>query len=185
MPFSPSNTSRLWVLYTSGGFQHELLFRGPVAGAQSPLTEAAHSVCEAMVPLMDPDDGFLSARFAELGSDISVPVAWTAIFGTGSGGQVPGDSQANFLDFMGRDQTFGARVRWSLYTTSSTAIHPDSNRIPEGVAAPIDAVIDALRAAANAPATVDRICAISKGQPVIYGYVNVAYNSYWQRKQRG
>jgi hypothetical protein len=183
--FAQNNTSRLWVTYTSSGIRHEILFRGPVAGALDGLTTTASAICAVMADLMLPSDNFESARFSELGSSFSAPVPWAIISGNGSSSVSPGDSQSHYADFIGRDYTFGARVRWSLFSASASLVQPDSNRAAPGANALLDAVVAILTTAATNAIASTRICAISKGQPQVYPYINLGWNSYWQRAQRG
>lgn len=184
MPFADNNTARYWVTYTSAGKQHDLLFRGTETATIGTMNGPVSSICTAMRPLMRTLDGFLSARFAAKGSNFSTPVAWTPIFGTGSNTGGDGDPESFFLDFVGRDYTFGAHARWSLFTASADAPRPATNRVNGADNAKVQAVITALTTQANNPTTASRICTISQGQPVIYPYANTGFNAYWQRQQR-
>lgn len=184
MPFAPNNTARVWVRYTSGPFSHELMIRGIQAANAQQVAGIAFRICSAMAPLMSSADSFASARYAAGLSDFSVPIEWSPIEGTGTPAEVPGDPESRYIDWVGRDYTFGARAHWTLFTRSNAVPQAGTNRVYGSDNALIQDVIDQLNSEAQAPIAVDRLVTVSQGQPVIYPYANLGFNSYWQRQQR-
>lgn len=184
MAFAPNNTPRLWVAYTSMQRKHEILFRGNEASTESTMLDIASDICEAMRPLMRAADEFTGARFSARLSNISFPSAWVPFAGTGTNDTLPGDPESFYIDWVGRDQTFGAKCHWTLFTGTNDVSKPANNRIPPGVSPKTDAVTAALQQAATSGVASARLATISQGPTVVYTYANVGFNSYWQRKQR-
>ena len=182
--FNPNNTSRIWVTYTYMGIEHEMLFRAALPNVDTTFADTVVDICSAMAGVMRPDDAWVSARYADLGSDFSFPIPWTPIDGTGTNTTSQGDPESRFASFLGRDNFVGARVRFELFTGSNSVPVDSNNRFQAGVIAGLDAVVAALTAAATIPLTNARLTTISKGQPIFYSYINTGWNSYWQRKQR-
>lgn len=183
-PFAPNNTPRLWVRYTSAGYNHEILFRGGQAATSSSMITMVEPILEQMKALIRTLDAFESARYSEKGSNISLPVEFEPVQGTGSNSGVTGDSESYYLDFIGRDQVFGNKVHWTLFTSSASAPTPGNNRVAPGASAACDAIIAALAAAAASTSESAKLTSIGLGRVVVYPYVNTGYNSYWQKRQR-
>jgi hypothetical protein len=182
--FAPNNTSRIWVTYTSFGIEHEMLFRAALPNVDTTFAETVVGICSEMAAVMRQDDAWVSARYADLGSDFSFPIPWTVIDGTGTNAPSAGDAESRFVSFLGRDNFVGARVRFELFTGSNAIGTDGNNRYAPGDVAALDAIVAALTTAATVPLTNARLTTISKGQPIFYSYINTGWNSYWQRKQR-
>lgn len=182
--FNPNNTARVWVTYTSMGKEHEMLFRCILGSDPAPFLVTVQGICTTMASVMRLDDSFVSARYADLGSDFSYPVPWTVIDGTATNTPSAGDPESRFVSFMARDNFVGARLRFELFSGSNILFTDTNNRFQPGDVAALDNIVNDLQVAATVPATNARLCTISRGQPVFYEYINTGWNSYWQRKQR-
>lgn len=183
-PLNPNSTVRMDVKYTSFNLEHTLQFRFQDGQSASGALAIVTPVLEALATVMRSDDAFLSANFALNNEDFSFPVAFTPINGTGSNSVSGGDYQSTFCSFVGRDAVQGRRVRYEFFTASATLPHPDNNRINAGEDENIDAILAALLAAATDAEPGAAIVTIAKQPPLFNNYANVAFNSYWQRKQR-
>lgn len=183
--YAQNNTARLWLKYTSVNLQHELLLRAQEPASASSMLNMANVLIPALQPLMRALDSFISARFSAKGSNISLPVYFTPVAGTGDNSGISGDSESYYWDWVGRDQVYGAHVHWTFFTGSAAVGPPPTNRMQPGLNAKIDAVTAALTQLATTSVASERLVTVAQASPVVYSYVNAGYNSYWQRQQRG
>lgn len=122
----------------------------------------------------------LRGRVSRIGTDFSLPMQLTpgleSFVGTGSVSGWSGDKEAVQWTWVGRSRATGKRTRLSIYGVKFTNLDP-SFRVLPNEAAWVKTASDVLTAAADL-VTID-------GTPAIwYDYVNVQYNSYWERKIR-
>lgn len=181
-PLPENNTARLFVDYTSGAFDHTLLLRFGPTTAPLDAVAVAQDICTALAPFMNSNDSFFGARWSANGSNIALPVAWTPVAGTSTGAAFSEDPEAAFVSVVGR--SFGGRrVRWDFFTVIKVSTTwPDDNRYAPGESTNADDIQDAFEAATILP--VDPVVAIDGMDVIVYEYVNIAKNGYWQRKQR-
>jgi hypothetical protein len=175
-PLPPESTPRLYVDYNNIHAAHTLVFRYDPAAPLSAVQAFAHNFLTELAPIMYAItiDG---ARFSLAGTNVSNPITWTgdASYGTGLQPEV----QAPFeIRFQGRGAS-GRKVSWSLYGCSLAA--PATYRWPAGTIPELDAAITVLRNAAGAGTFIT----IAGDQPLIKGYVNANFNSYWEQEARG
>lgn len=179
-PLPPENTGRVWVDYVAQGRQHSMQVRYGTPGAPgSDLLEALDDVLIALNPFMPEDWAFVDARYAVDGSTVSIPLVFTPT--SFDGGQpVRLSSAPAFLSLVGRD-TLGKRVR--LYALG-TSFGPDEEG---GIATDYRlAITENVSAAALYSAVASSpFTTITGSDPAWKPYLNLGYNSYWQRKVRG
>lgn len=188
-PLDPTNTARVYIDYTSAALQHTLIIRmglGATAGEASVLAASAADVLRTRMSMTD---SFLAARFSDKASHISLPIAFTPIAGAldlqGGAAAWAEDPESAFLCLVGRGQTSGRRVRWEFFTTIRTPLWPTTNRYNLGASPVIDTFrLNWANLVESGAISATQIVTIAGDRPIVYGYVNIAKNSYWQRKQR-
>lgn len=175
-PLPQNNTARLWVDYSTPFFKHKILFRYPPSQGSTITMGIVADFFAALAPDLYAItvDG---ARLSATGSNISTPVAWTGAAGYGTGA-LPPETEPLECRFEGRSPT-GRRVNWSFYATK-LGVGSDY-RIPVFSQTSLANAYTVLANAVNANA----LLAIDGFVPVIYPYVNIQYNSYWERQMRG
>lgn len=183
-PLPENGTIRYWVRYRANGHEHEALFR-PSEAAFDGQTQVnifvarVASLFADIASLLPPDFSFISARWSDAGSTISLPSNVPAGV-TGTGAAQPGEAPA-FITFVGRSP-LGRRYRLHILgVTLSPADDPawlGDYRIQAGESVQVAAAITNLNGWAN-------LVAIDGTHPNMYGYANVGYNAYWQRAVRG
>jgi hypothetical protein len=168
-PLPENNTIRAWLKYTSQGEQHELCFRVPLTATTTDAHTVAVALANGLKSLMNTTDSFQALRISNVGSNLSFPVAWTAIAGTGS---APGDAsdKAEFISVVGRSAG-GYRCRLTFFT----AYYVQNNGYRINVATPLY----------NTAISTTPALASIEGVPVIWNaYTNRGFNAYWQRELR-
>jgi predicted amino acid dehydrogenase len=172
-PLPVNSTARLWVKKSGISGEHETMFRFIAGTTQSEAVTGVHIICEEMASFLWEDDAFISARWAADGSNLSFPVAWDVIPGENPG--TPDEAQyPGFVSWVGRGAD-GREVRWTLNGVPFTA--DDNYRIFASESITVEAVRFALE-------TELTIANIGSFHPVVYNYVNLGYNAYFQRKAR-
>lgn len=173
-PIADNATDRYWLKYTSKQIEHELCFRLGTGTTNSDGIAAAVALATAMKPYIYTVDSFSALRKSEAGSDLSFPLAWTSIAGTGTVGSEKND-EAKFLSLVGRSAG-GYRCRITFFTAF---INDDLNyRVPSSTTGAPAAFYNAVTS--QSPVFVSK-----QGTGVIWNaYVNNGYNSYWQRQLR-
>lgn len=187
----PENfTSRLFVDYVTGdqttSQEHTFQIRGGGEGVTGDTLQDYAELFLLGVGAQNLRAGWrvLRARLQQANTSFSVPLALTSgldtFVGTSNGNLVPAD-EAREWAWEGRSFTSGRKVSISLF--GLTAATPNNFRLVAGGTAPawVQASINALNnpsVPANVGTTIDGT------KPTWYGYVNVQYNSYWERRIR-
>lgn len=185
MPVTPcteNEFARLHIHYTVGSYGHELLFHFQAATPAEAVATVT-PILNKMKVFMSTADQFDGATFSYPNSNVSFPIAFTPIAGTGTTTPVAGDPEAFYWTWLGRD-TGNHRTRWTLFTTSNAVTPPPSNRAAVGDAAAIQDVYDELVLAASTGVAGIKITTCAGGEPIISPYVNSGFNAYWRDKQR-
>lgn len=176
-PLPDNSTARVWVDYNDGVNDHSLMIRYSPSGATvADAMDAAIAFLEAMDPLLYLI-GITGARASAAGSTFSFPVAWTgaATYGDDTMDPVFAPRETRFL---GRDNG-GRRVSWSLYGGKYET--PENYRLN-----PLDfAAVASAISAIEANVVADTFLTINYGDPIVYPYADVNFNSYWERQARG
>lgn len=175
-PLPENNTDRFWLAYTDGQNDHELLVRfNGGAGNVPNVMSSVDQFFTALSPIL-----YLltvnGARWSAQGSVISQPLIWD---GAATYGQfaMPATLAPRQLCYLGRDAQ-GRRVRWFVFGWE--AAPPTAFRIGAGgVTEFADAY--AVISAGNADGVWLTIAGLD---PVLYGYVDINYNSYYEEKAR-
>lgn len=173
-PLPENNTDRAWLKYTMYGIEHEMCFRLPSATPQATFITVATSIANVMKASMPTADAFTGLRHADSGSNLSFPLAWTNIAGTGG---TPSEDQdkAKFMSLVGRSLS-GYRCRITFF---AQAISDNIGfRVNPGVDTGCTNFYNTITALDPA------LVAVDGGEVVWNGYINVGYNSYWQRQLR-
>ena len=175
MALPSNNTNRLVVKYNDGLHNHNLLLRFPEG-----VTDAAVlTVAEDFLTALDPSlylVTILGVVEYEINTNVGFPVAWTgpATFGTGAQPAVNAPRQLRWEGY-----SFGGhKVSFSMWGGDFTV--PSTYRFQDTVQADFTAGRNVLYAAMNA----GTLCAIDGTQANMKTYINVNFNSYWERKSR-
>lgn len=177
--FSPSATARLYIDYTVRGFARSLQFRFATGSAAA---AAAGSFRELLVSRQNyfyTSTSFNAARVSEAGSNVTNPVTFASLTGTGTGAQAIYDTP-RFSSQVGRSAN-GSKVRYYIYGLQPSSEVPNDYRVSGEEDAHITTywgdVADWLA----------ELGAVTAGGqvPVLAGYINVGYNAYHQRALRG
>jgi hypothetical protein len=177
-PLPPHNTARFWYDYNDGINDHSLLCRY-VATVDFGISDVMAAVDDFLNAVSD--DLYListqGARFADAGSDISVPVTWegAATYGAGTMPAVFAPRQTMWL---GRD-SLGRRFRVSLWGIDQTT--PDNFRFASVGGNFVALAVASLATSGAAGA----FRTISGNQPSLYNYADVQFNSHWETAARG
>lgn len=187
----PDNfTSRLFVDYTTGdqttSQEHTFQIRGGGEGVTGDTLQDYAELFLLGVGAQNLRVGWrvLRARLQQANTSFSVPLTLTtgldAFVGTNAGALAAQD-EAREWAWEGRSFTSGRKVSVSLY--GLVASTPPNFRLVAGGSSPawVQASINAL----NNPSVPTNVGTTIDGtKPTWYGYINVQYNSYWERRIR-
>lgn len=183
-PLPENNTACLFLHYTAVGIPHTIMLRLPGVGASTP-SDYAVAYANILRQRMRSTDGFQSAEYREAEAIVTLPIAFTPVAGALDGAGVwAQDPESTQLSLVGRGTVSGRKVRWEFFTGIATDYWPPSNRYLPGQAAPVDTWRLNFSNAAQGAGTMPLVT-IGGDLVVIYGYVNIRQNGYWQTKQRG
>lgn len=193
-PLPPNSTARVYFDYDSGSganaLNHTVQVRyiGPADNGV-----AAQTAFLALLNAIGPGNfnagwSVNTVRVAPFNQDFSVPVPLIA--GLNSFVGTDGTPLASFEEalehtFQGRSPSTGRRVDLSLYGISFLAGQvPGDYRVQEGASGIGLIVRNAVTALTNGVSANQSFVAIDGTGPVWYGYMNVNFNSYWERRKR-
>jgi len=175
-PLPDNNTDCFWLDYTDGQNPHSLLVRFNGGGANVPnVMSSVDQFFTALDPILYAIT-VNGARWREEGSTISQPLIWEGAAGYGNFA-MPSTLAPRQVCFLGRDSA-GRRVRWFVFGWD--AAPPTAFRIGAGGATEF-ADARAVIVAGNADGIWLTIAGLD---PVLYGYVDINYNSYYEEKTR-
>lgn len=188
-PLPESSTARVFLDYTSCNIEHTFEFRLGAGATLTTAADRAELVAALLATRMTDNDSIIRARFSQQGQNFSLPLTFTPVQGVlpfdGGGPWWVEDPQSAFISLIGRGQTTARRARWFFYTPVKTITWPADNRYQTGEAAVIDTFRENWEALIeDTPGPGSQIVTIGGDIPLVYGYVNIAKNGYWQRKQR-
>lgn len=188
-PLPENATARLFLVYTSAAVQHTLIFRLGAGANVGDAETVAADMATIFKARMLSSDSILSARFSDIGSTFSLPITFSPVIGSvvavGPSSYWAEDPDSAFISLIGRGLSTARRVRWEFFTPVATTAWPANNRYTPGASAPIDTLRTNFTSAVTGAASPgEQIVTIGGDIPAIYSYVNIAKNSYWQRKQR-
>jgi hypothetical protein len=175
MAHSITNTGRVWVDYETANAKHSQMWRhSPVVDAATLLSGIAEYY--AFLSGILYEINILGARYAVLGSNVTLPIAWpgSASYGTGT---EPLGLAPRFISWVGRSVT-GAR--WSLQQYGLELQTPNQFR---GEVSSIPQLEDAWEHL-NDMATEEVLVAIDGLAVKPYAYVNYNYNDHWVGEAR-
>lgn len=175
-PLPSNSTACLFLDYSTCGVEHTLLCRYDSPGS----TAEAMDRIDAFLTALDPgltELTVIGARNREVGSNITLPIAWTgaATYGGTLGPRYKG---AAYLDFVGRD-TAGRRARVAVFGPGDFFDTANEDyRFTTTDSAVIADAVDVLLGSANS------FLSISSEVPLWYPYANTGVNAYWRNRIR-
>lgn len=180
-PLPTNNTAVLFVDYTTGGAAHTVQLRVPASQGVNVGLGVMAAFLMALQGVLPNAWAVTGTRYRAQNSNLTLPVAPGALDGfVGTGGaQVVRANEALEFVWVGRSPSTGRRWELSLYGIRLSA--PDDFRystsnMPPSLATATDTLISASAAA--------EIVSIDGDEPIVYPYVNVNYNSYWESRLR-
>lgn len=174
-PVDPSNTARVFVVYTTNGDQHtvsarydsELMTPADAVAVMSDLfTAAAGSLYETTID---------RAEHSEVGSNVRLPVTWSGDATYGSGTSTAQDRD-NLWSWTGKSED-GRRFRLELLGIKTTV--PGNFRQARAAANLADAVLTILEGVTPIFLT------ITGGTPIFNQYANAGDSDVWKQNHRG
>lgn len=176
-PLPQNNTARVIYEYSwpHGDGQFQVRYEENT-GSVGAVDSYVLGFLSALDPLLSANWTITGQRFQRAGSSISLPVP--PISFTSTAGDTADEAKRPLeLSFQGRSEG-GRKASLSIYGTRITV--PAIYRILYGVLADVDAVLDYLQN--NGQPSVPR--AIDGEYITWYRYVNLNYNSYYERQAR-
>jgi len=178
-----NSTARYFVDYQANSRPHTVSFRyddGGVPGAPDVAFKAGLTVllnaCAAWMPT---DLAYIEARYVPSGQTVSIPDGLPLLLTAGLQVPVRGEAPA-FLGLAGRTPG-GRQARVFLLGAGFSAAEQVEVAEDYRVTASENLIAAAIVTAADQTA----IVGIDGTLPLWKGYVNLGYNSYWQRAVRG
>lgn len=176
-PLPSDNTTRYRVTYTGPFGTHTMLFHGAFEDTAETLRPMVADVIEAMKTACWGGTVFSTGEFALKDSHLFfLDAGWTPI--TTSGSAAPGttDSPSQFMQYGGRDNPLGVRVKLYLFEV----IYRGNAKMRLGYADTSDVsnVLDVLNSFDNTIST------LSGDIPTWYNYANLGQNDYLTHKAR-
>ena len=179
MPTPDTTTYKVWVEYTYGTLQHELLLRfvNNPASDTNTLTKI-NNIITTMLDCMSSNDGVTGARYATPGAAFSLPLTGVTVdVGTLTPGTVTQENLATFAGISARS-LLGVNTAFHLFCQA--AVPFNEYRIAIGsVPSPLVDWYNEMDAI-----TPRRLVAIDGQDLNLKGYMNFGQNAYWQRRQR-
>ena len=175
-PLPPENTRRFWLQYHDGVNSHELMVRGDTDTTPADIIVVLDEFLTELDPVLY-EITIEGARYADASETVSNPVTWdgAATYGSGFQPVVNGPREIAF-EFRSTD---GRKGSVSVYGYNGST--PADYRFGSGEVAALDDARDTL-SGAHADGT---LCTISGLRGIFKTYINVNYNSYWERRARG
>jgi hypothetical protein len=173
-PLPPETTQRFFLDYATANRQHTLMVRTTTPQAATTFSTVMDAFLDAIAPTIYAIV-IVGARVAQVGSNITSPIAWGGSAGYGATAE-PLDLAPRQLCFLGRS-TDGRRMRMYLFGYEG-ATHGDY-RISRSENTDVDAAYNVMEANPSFWAS------ISGNVTTKYEYVDINFNSYWERDLRG
>lgn len=171
-----TNTPRIKVLQTGPRGTHHMMFRYfPTVDLATAVTEV-HSICTILNGMCWSGTAMPTAEAAVEGSDVFLPIDWTAITVASSNDVNNVHPYGEYANFMGRTLA-GSRVAFYLFNVIFSA-RTANNRCTAAEWSPIGDVIAAL----NASSAI--LCGIDQQPFVMKGYANTGINKDVAKKSR-
>jgi len=177
-PLPANATARYFVDYTDGLNKHSILFRsGNEVATAADLGTIANEFIAVLQPLMYNGWQILGARFSAEGTNLTLPVVPPNQVDPGQVVAMSGANAPRYVSFVGRGITSGRRIRFFVFGLN--VFTGDDYRIQPGEVP----VLDDARAVL-ADAGLGLLDTVAGDNFTLYQYVNVGFNSYFERKQR-
>lgn len=177
-PFPQNNTGRYVVSYLANGREHSAMFRFAGASPSEAFTDRVDEFLQACQWGMPEDWAILGAVFYPTGVNFSQP-AITPSAVVGAVDPVPAEAPG-FMSIVGRGVS-GRRTRLYLLGWAITPANEVGNasdyRITRAERTEVATMLDA--------ADIIPSVTIFGDTPIWNQYINLGYNSYWQRELRG
>jgi hypothetical protein len=181
--YLPDNTARLKVSYQGPRGQHTILFRSN--NIDDAFITEAHTLIQAIANqgLFWDQTSFTGAQAAAQGSNVFIPVAWTAITipadAPGAGNPTENDAYGMGLSINGRTLG-GHRVRYFLFNVH--VLQDRDSRITNAESAQVTAIVQAFT---NFAGAAEPLIGIDRtGIAAIYGFADVNINKRIARRAR-
>lgn len=179
-PLPENNTPRLFLDYTTGRIEHTVIFRAAQGVEPFEARDAVYGFFLALQSQLVSTWAVTGLRWQEWGSIITLPTPlgdFADFSGTGLE-SIPVTAEPLQWNFVGRGQDTGRLVKVGLYGLDE-AVPAEYRYVGSGLPLAFANALTALATTGNtAPVT------IGGDAPLWKPYVNVQYNSYWERRAR-
>lgn len=177
-PLPPNSTGVYFVDYATNGIQHTLQVRySPTAGIDG-AAGYAELFINALASVRHNDWSIIGARVRPAGSNITLPALPPSLEGAGTGTSLAPFYNPRFVSFIGRGVVDGRRVRVNVFGLAVP--QDDDYRLTGPLGSPWSTAIAVLEAASAAGSFIT----IGGSDVEWYDYVNIGFNSYWERQAR-
>lgn len=184
-PLPADGTARVFLRYTSGGLQHTVQMRPMVWSGPTTATTLVSVMGPFIQGFLPDTDGVQDAFYCIPNSSITVPLTFTPLEGTATATPFAEDPESAFISFCGKDVTYGRRWRFDIFTPLNVfSSWPADNRYNPGDNVSADSVLADAKALFEPGDDTLGIGTIAGEPLVLKNYINIAKNSYWQRRQR-
>lgn len=183
-PLPPNSTTVLFIDYTTGRNEHTFQVRPAAGQTNDDIDGAVRAFLDALAFLLPNEWRVTGVRRRAAQSNITLPWSLTtteAFIGSNTQSDLAEVEEPKEFVWVGRGQTSGRRVELSLY----------------GILKPTPVAYRHFRGEVNQQYVDDTLAVlqpefgdspfvtIAGDSPLWYPYVNINYNSYWEREQRG
>lgn len=170
-----TNTGRVWIDYETANAKHSQMWRhGPTVNAEVILS----GIAEYYAFLSDVlyEINILGARYAIIGSNVTLPIAWPGSASYGAGTE-PLGSAPRFISWVGRS---AQGARWSMQQYGLELATPNQYRAEVSSVPQLEDAWEHLLDMAT-----EEVLVAIDGIPVQpYSYVNYNYNDHWVGEAR-
>lgn len=179
MPTTDDSTYRVWVSYTYGALQHELLLRFTTNPASDTATlTKINNIITTMLDCMSSNDGVTGARYSTPGATFSLPLTGVTIdVGTLTPDTATQEDLATFGGISARSFG-GVNNTYHLFCQAAVPFNEYRLNIAD-VPSPMVDWYNEMSSISPRP-----LAAIDGDTQLYKGYMNFGQNAYWQRRQR-
>jgi len=175
---NPNNTARYFLDYSiAAGEARTLQVRYAAPASPADVASWLEVFLTILEPILCADWAITGARVAAAGSNITLPSSAPSAV-TPAGGALSAYQRPLFNAVQGRDVLSGSKHRLSFYGITNGV--PADYRWQRGESSLYDDLLDMVQVP-----VVGVNLSIAGNQTQWYDYINVGFNSYHERKQRG
>lgn len=191
MPVTPpSLTQRLFLHYSSSGYNHQICFRPATPQPESVLLSVASLIASDLTYYMLDVDSVYAAEYCAVGSNVRFPLGFTSQAGhnTLAGNVYADDPESVMWSMTGKATSSG--IKWSTRFFSAYNFGGTTwslkNRWSIATAPALIVNFWTMIADYYSTAGIGGVQMVTAGSqpPIVNEWLNISHNGYWTRKQR-